>query len=285
MLLALMQGVTTFVREEAGAGCTVPDQSSEFVAFWDFEEASNSTRVASGGSCSSGSDCDLANQNTMLLDAVNFVEQSGSAASLDADNDALTCANATCDELTGLTGSVTWGVYAMTPTLQNQDVFDNLDGSNGGFEMKWRTNVFECRIGDGVDTATATSAGSSLSSDSTFYHLACVHDDVGNTIQAYVDGAASGSSASQDDMAANAADTFQVSQTGSLGFDGSIDAPWVYSGVLSAAEVCYLCSAGGPANDAGMTCSGGSFVGLGLNASQCGSCSLAGLDPEDPITP
>jgi hypothetical protein len=55
-----------------------PDWAASFVAIWNFDEASGN-RLASGGTCAAGTDCDLTDNNTVSSDAVEKVEGARSA--------------------------------------------------------------------------------------------------------------------------------------------------------------------------------------------------------------
>jgi len=293
MLLMLMQGVTTFVREEAAGGLSEPpDETSSFVAVWDMEEASG-TR-ANAATASGGTDCDLVTINgTPVQDTSDFIEGSASVELQVSGPDGMEAAAATCDEVAGITGSMTVFTFARIASDTSGVVFNTRGGNDGMVLQRTGSSDYAiCKVGDGSDRVTcvgATNGWEEVGVDPAFQFAACVAEGgATDEIRVYMNGAASGSPCTQQDIAAGT-DPVQIgrSSSGTTDWDGEIDMMGVYDGVLSEAELCYLCSSGGPANDASMTClaQGSSFDAVGLNASNCGSCSLAAIDCQDPITP
>src|SRR3990172_12050712 len=96
----------------AAAGTPATDWSGSFVAWWDLEEGSG-TRIATGGTCASGTDCDLTDNNTVGQDTTNFVEGTAAALYVQANNEYLSCTAATCNKLL-FTNSFVAGCWART---------------------------------------------------------------------------------------------------------------------------------------------------------------------------
>lgn len=259
-----------------------PDESAAFLAWWSLDEASG-TRAQDGGSC--GTDCNLPENGTVGQDTSDIREGSAAADFDDNASNDLECEHATCDELS-FTGSVTFGAWHQSDAVAaNDSTFSNINvAGTGGFQLQ-RNDAsarLNCVVYDAGGAVTASSADSSWPDDGTWVHTVCRFDDAADAIQAYINGATSGSSATQDSMAAPANGfTIGNNNAGNFPYDGRSDEVFIYVGVLDAAEICHICSCG-ISNHQSCTCSGASYASTGRNASACGSCTLPS-NCSDPI--
>jgi hypothetical protein len=253
-------------------GYISPSQASEFSHVWLFNDSSGpAVDLVSGGE-------DLAWNGTPTQDTTNYVE---GGSSIDFDSSVYLDCTGACPSTIAATGSITFGAYYwLDDETVTKDIWDS-GSTTDGFRLLARgaqaDDHFRLMIGD----TTATNIDSTTDyAVNTWYQVVGKFDDVADEMEIFVNGASENTSSSQTSMDTNGNDIllpyFNATNV-------KMDVAFIYSGVLSDAEVCYLCSAGGPANGAGMTHDGTSFVSLGLNSSQCGSCSLTGIDPENPI--
>lgn len=275
---------------EAGGGgpesCTDYSTSSSLIAWWDMETAN--ARVATGGTCASGSNCDLTDNNTVTLNTTDFQEALGSADFEKDNSEYLSCADATCGELnTDAAFTVmAWVILNTSPAVTANFVSDLT--SAGGFVLRTTASEnFECRAAGPGTNKTETSGGTITLG--TFAHLSCSYDEAGDDeVKVYIDGVidCSGSCNVMDDAGASTADfTISLGHT-TLGWDGEMDEVSVWDVQLTAPEICYVCSCG---IENGESCTGnagdvpGSGGGsAGRNVAECGSCTMANCDATAP---
>ena len=293
MLLALLlpnpQGVTTFVREEAGGGPEIPNEWDEWVAGWAMDEESGTRAAIATSVCgNAGSDCDLADNAPVEDDQTNKVEGVGAALFVDGNDEFLDCANATCDEITGISGSVSYFTFARTTADTNVAWVGVVSGSSNEFGWmmyrKGSPDDWTVKIGDGSDEVDCTYA-TTHALNTYYYQGFTMAGGATDEVQLYEDGAAAGSACAQQDMAAASSD-FMISSNygGKLYMRGQIDLSGVFDGELTAAEHCYTCSCG-PGNEFGCVadaCEADGFSDYGQNVAQCGSCDMSSIDPCDP---
>jgi hypothetical protein len=269
---------------------------SSFIAVWNMDEASGD-RAASAGSCSSGSDCDLTDNNTVTSSTTNKVEGARSATFTEANNEHFNCAIATCDELAvPAAASWTWGCAGRSASARDDTIMRNmLFSPTSGYLLQRQgnsaNNPIRCQVGDGVATAATTDMG--VTTDGTWFHAACRMDNSADTINVFVNGANQGGIAYTPDIG-NPNTPFRVSSNSTTAdWDGQLDECFAINDSLTNAEVCRICSCqidgalcgciGTAYADNGrnsQTCSGGSCTGDGLTCStnadclSCGGCTL-----------
>lgn len=273
-------------------GILPTDWSGSFITIWSLDEATGSTRVASSASScgTAGTDCNLTETGTVLFDpGPSKQEGDGSARYNENGSNTLSCADVTCDELDFTSGgSFTAGcwIYPQSPeTASDADIFDN-ESTNAGYSLDRgiTNNSVRCTVGDAGGAVTAESATNAVQTLDTWYHATCQYDNTANAIQVYVDGATSGSSATQDDIAADTA-AFNLGRSvgGSSPWSGLLDECFVTSSVLTSAQICRICSC----QIDGSLCrcdpdSPTAYSDSGRNTSECGSCSLPSCNAAAP---
>ena len=212
------------------------------IALWRMEEASSSTRAnASGTTC--GTDCDLTNAGTVAKDTTNFVEGTASA-DWDAATDILSCTDATCGtsgaEL-DCVGDCTWGGWIRPTSDSTLRIIRKNTTTPGYMLFRGSTNDnFSCFVGDGTNQNTNMANGSAPINE--WHHAVCRLNDTTNTQQGFVDGVASGASATQGGVAASTS-TFQLGDA-TLPHVGEQDEIWVSNRSWSDAQICGECSCG-----------------------------------------
>jgi len=212
------------------------------IAVWKMEEASNSTRLnAVGATC--GADCDLANSGTVGKDTTSFVE---STASVDFNSavDLLSCTDATCGtsgaEL-DCVGDCTFGCWVRPTSDSVLRIIVKNTATPGYLLSRGSTNDnYSCFIGDGTNQTTNMANGSAPIDE--WHHAVCRENDATNTQQGFVDGAVSGSSATQGGVAAST-NTFALSNT-TLPHVGQLDECFVANKAVTNAQICRICSCG-----------------------------------------
>jgi hypothetical protein len=286
----IFSGGVIVMRGSAGAGDPAADWSASFVAWWSLDEASG-TRVAnSSTSCgSAGSDCDLADNNTVTNDTTNKQEGTASASFASANDEHLDCADSTCDELdhSGGTHNSTWGCWWRSSTATNQVVIDNLDlsgGGKGGYQMTRQTadERIWCRVADNNSNYGIFSVTGTAPEDDEWYHLVCrVIGDTADTFQTFIGGELSSSSPQTIETGGDG-ESFYVGTIdgGSESMDGELDECFVIHDYLSDAEICRVCSC--QIDGSLCTCDGTTYVDDGRNSSDCGSCTLPDCDATAP---
>jgi len=265
-------------------GTSAPaDWSPPFVATWNFDEASG-TRAASGGSCSAGSDCDLTDNNTVTQDTTNFKEGVAAADFTRANDESLSCLNATCDELIAPAGgSFTVGCFFRTDdTAGDQGLFDTLEaGATAGFAITrtTATSLMDFKIADSGGVILMT-AGVDSWPLNTWTHLVGRFDNDADAMSVVVNGVQIGGTTTQDDIGASG-DPFVIGSNETIDPSGQADECFYIDQALTDAQICRMCSCGIDGdNDIGnekCLCSGADatvYAANGRNTTQCGGCTL-----------
>jgi lysophospholipase L1-like esterase len=134
----------------------------------------------------------------------------------------------------------------------------------------------------GPATVQATTAAGTLPLD-TWAHVVGRFDNAGGQGQIFVNGQASGAAASQGGFG-TAPGAFSLSQSvGGYAWDGQLDECFVTARVLTAAEICRVCSCG--VNGTLCTCDAAtppSYLTTGRNAGTCGACALPACNAPPP---
>jgi hypothetical protein len=309
LLLALVLAATVYADVTTFIGVSgflttdwCPTSGTGCIALWKMEEAANTTRYATGGSC--GSNCDLTDyipnvgKNTT---AGQFVEGTASADFVGAAG-TLLCEPGTCTTL-GFSGDITFGCWVReTQDLVTvEEIWKINTIAFTGFRMRRRYNFDDllCTIGDGTALRSTDTADGSWAVN-TMYHMVCTHDG-SSTTTAYINGAYGNSTSVGSAMATDTSASFKVGN----GYNtGQEDECFVYDADFTAAQVCRECSCGlrgelcmcdAADNTAYKTCTtdadcqvlgnttalcntyGGTSRCVGKNATEtpnCGSCTL-----------
>jgi hypothetical protein len=269
------------------------DWGSAFTAAWYLDEVSNGTspvtRAKSAGTCA-GATCDLTDTNTVPSDAVNQQQGPRSATFTAANLEALSCAS--CTALKPAAGqSVTAGCWTRHTAGSYGPMLSVFGGATGGWYLDTHdADATHTSVAFGVGpsgpaTVQATTAAGTLPLD-TWAHVVGRFDNTGGQGQIFVNGQTSGAAASQSGFG-TAPGAFSISQSvGGYGWDGQLDECFVTSQVLTAAEICRLCSCG--IDGTLCTCDAGtpaSYTDTGRNAGQCGSCTLPTCNAFPPGAP
>lgn len=253
-----------------GAG-TPPDLSNKFIAWWNAEEAANSTRFnASGTTCPVG-DCDLDVANTVGKNTTHFRE---GVASADGGDD-LECPDTDCDELDRTTGqSISFGTWMRDVNdAANAGVMQKFSAGGWSLLHFGTTNdKIRCSISDGTTTSQDSSTASVNQFQMTL--VGCVFDNINDEIIPYVEGIANGCTpgstcATKTDITGTAANFIWNFA------DGQGDAAFVYGGVMSPQMWCHVCSCGIDGPNGPCTCDGSTYSDDGRRTSiDCNSCTL-----------
>ncbi len=238
----------------------------------------------------------MTDKNT-VTQSTSLIREGSASAQFDEDaSEQLECVAATCNELqsSGF-ASITIGCWAY-PTADTNDIFmlrNNNGAQDDGIAMdrESSTDNFRCRIGDATDNTNRLSATDSIELNE-WNHTACAVDWSGNDLYVYLNGAQVNSHETNSVDAPSTAYDFGIGgDSGFNSWDGNLDECWAIDDLLTAAEICRVCSCGvrgnlcrcdptTPANyiNTGRntsTCEGGSCSGDGLDCSSnadCGSC-------------
>lgn len=233
-----------------------------------------------------GCDCDLA--GTATADSTNRAIGERSIAFDKSAGQYVSCDMATdCNEFDlGQGGdSLTWmGFFRVT--ADEDAIFISKSGSSSQQFVAGRAasgDSFYCGVKNTSGTAI-TDDGPSTFTVGDWHFGACVFDNAGNTLQAYFDGAFSGS------PTAITTDLQGGNGIFGLGFDGAaaslngnVNMVALTKVAASSTELCRACSlgwsgAGGQCFDADTTV----YVDEGLNDTLCGGCTLPACDAAGP---
>ena len=252
------------------------DWSGSMVAVYDFE-SSGSPWDASGGTCASGTDCDLAATGSpaRTTTAGEFIEGTA-GAKLDASTtDYIGCTGTTCENTLYVGGSFTvgyWGKYDSTVTSAYSMGRDNNSGDGyfvyrqGGTQDKGT-----CKVGaDGSSTSYTHVAGYQVWADDTWMHFACVYDESANTLNAYENGVddTPASTSTVGVAGTNYTDIRYLSNGATAGTgDSHIDEIFVYDGVLTTTDVARMAACGIDGSEC--TCEGATYTDTGKTSENC----------------
>ncbi|MBS3166413.1 DUF1565 domain-containing protein [Candidatus Woesearchaeota archaeon] len=242
-----------------GADCPSGTCLDPVVAWWSLDEASG-TRYSTGGSCGdAGSDCDLADGNTVGQDTTNKMEGSASANFIAADNEYLRCTSANCNEL-NIIGSITAGCWLRTPIANHNtgSVWMVKFASNSGYRLATGTSNsrITCLIGDGTDSQSHSSANSVLGDD-VFTHTVCRYNNNVSEIRVFINGVLNGAQTTQQTML-NSSANFELSRSDNPAIDwqGQLDECFVANQTYTNQQICEICRFGldGEESDRGSLC-------------------------------
>jgi len=192
-----------------------------------------------------GTDCDLADTGSVARDATNFVEGAKSCSYASAST-LHTCTDATCGTAGAeldCVGDCTFGGWVRPTSDSVLRILTKNIATPGYLMSRGSTNDnFSCFIGDGTNQTTNMVNGSAPINE--WHHAVCRLNDTTNTQQGFVDGAASGSSATQGGVAVSTA-AFQLGNA-TLPMIGQEDEMFVCNrgATLTDAHVCRICSCG-----------------------------------------
>lgn len=274
LLLALpAMGQAHLMQNNSSSAAAATDWTGSFVAVWLFEDSDDLGVNEVGTTC--GTDCDMAENGTPLQSttAGQFMEGAGSLDLGPIDNDDfLSCVPSTCDELDVAAGeNITFGCWNKT----DQEAANAYTNYRSGFSDKFyfiQIQSFQakwtCGIGDDTDTVQASGTEDLAEAGDPISHVVCSFDNVGDVIQLYYNGATDGSATQQDAVSG----TIGSTSIGSAGadFDGQLDECFYIKDLLTAPEICRICSCG--IDGSRCTCDGTSYVDAGDNT-YCGSCT------------
>ena len=255
-----------------------------FVAVWEMEEATNATRINTT-TTSCGTSCDLSVVNTADKDTTNKVIGTASA-SFDGvtATDTLSCLFANCGSALNLAGSASWGCFIKQ--TGDLGIYERFAGTLASTLFEWgffgkTTNAFTCRAVNSGNTSLETSSNNSKAGDDGNFHAAgCSFDDATDFITLYQDGVfGNNSTLGAFAMQSVASGLGEIGGANAL-FAGNEDECYLYSGVLTAADFCRICSCG--VDGSLCTCSGTSYVTSGRNSASCGSCTLPSCNAATP---
>jgi hypothetical protein len=228
-------------RLAAPAGEAPADWSSSFDGIWLLEESSG-TRDNTGTCGGTPSDCDLSEVNPPIgNDTTNKMEGSAAADFTAANTEYLTCADATCTTL-DYSSDASWGCWARA-TQDSQDRIIDKEDTTDGYRLQRRSQDEQrCSVEASNVLVHADGANNSWPNDNAYYHVACVFDDVSNTLQPFLNGATSGSGSTANALGASTRDFELSANTSGAAWEGQLDECWTIGDVLTAAEICRICS-------------------------------------------
>lgn len=278
---------------------TPVDWSPGFVAVWHMEDGIGTVNAWTNHGCTSAlggtggtfacgfpdCDCNLTASGTVVQDTVE--KRIGNASGLFAvgDGDYLSCDMTTaCDEFDlGQGGnSLSWGAFVRATEDVNFQVYLAKTGSAVGQYLIGRN--------PGIDTifcGARNSGGTQIFDDSAgtmtindWHFAACEFDNPGDTLQAYLDGLFSGSPAAVLTDLQGGDDNLTIGGNDEVALStANIDEAFVYAGLLTATDLCRICSCG----VTGGACSCWSadttvYLDEGFNDTMCGDCTLPSCD-------
>lgn len=258
--------------------------SGDFIAVWEMDEASSATR-ASTGTCTT--DCALANTGSVTKDTTSghFAFGTGGAAADSALSDNLSCAASTCDEIKlNAVGGATWGCYGYVPTdgEQGQMLSWTTAATRWNIQRTTANNNVTCQVREAGGTLRSanTALNTWVAADRVF--AACTFDDANNELKAYTANTA-GTATSTSDIGNTTTGNFQAAG-GDSGWTGTVDTCFIEDHELSDTDLCRICSCGINGALGSCLCTGGgtAYTNSGLNASECGSCTLPSCNKAHP---
>lgn len=276
---------------------------SSTIYWWAMDDTGSGPRVESGGRGYPLQDCTDDTCSAAAIARETTTKLEGSASAGDFGNGDATTANylrcwdgdvgsppsgyVDCAAMdVGAGDSFSFGAFVnrTNKTLQNNMVFSKYDTStNTGYRLYLPVNVegVTLQVGN-VGSDHQEPAITSGLGTATWGHVEATFDNtssaVGNVMVWLRSGAATNSSAAS---AANLTDVTGNDKHLTIGKDsaetmsGFVDEAYFFPGALTAAQHCRICSCG--VTGSRCTCTGTAFNSVGLNASNCGSCSLSGL--------
>jgi len=267
----LMQGVTTFVREEAGGGPeAASDWSASATVIFDFESA-GSPYDASGGSCSG---CDLTSNGSPARATASPIE--GSAYLTTGATDYLECDQATdaaCTAIEDITSSFCSMAWANATSDANLSMNWGRE-SSGGYRTR-RGGTCDCNNFNVTGDSSVQHAGvtDSFEVADGWTHIVSCFNDTSNEMDDYVNGVASVTAPTTMDTAMQASSGDWRIGHNSGGMVGDTDEVVIYEGEdFTAPDACRICSCGWDGADCTVT--GSSWTDKGKNVSNCGTCTL-----------
>lgn len=235
-----------------------------------------------------GCDCDLTNNNSATGDESNKVIGERSIAYVAASNQSLTCDMATdCNEFNlGQSGaSLTYMGHVRT-TIDADSTFITKSGSTlHQFEMGFAASgdALVCSVKNTGGTSI-DDVGPSTFTTNDFHFGACVFDNGANTIQAYFDGAFTGSPGSIVTDLQGGNGVFGTGYDGTAGdLTGNTNLVVVHAAAVSATDLCRACSCGW--TGVGCQCFEPDptvYVDEGVNDTLCGNCVLPACNKAGP---
>lgn len=274
---SLMQGVKT------GEGALAPSNTSasylsQFTAVWYLEEGTTNARVNSAGTSTcggTGSNCNLSRGGGTVNDTTNFI-QGAASNSFDGVGDSLTCTS--CSALNPNDESISYGCFVYHDVVGDSAhdgvLIGKYDGTSG-YEMNQDYRVFNsawvttrCKVNGFTNTSHTLL---SYFFSGSWIQYVCVFDALNQQNKLYALG-----------MVQDSKDTWIMTPSSSdfkLGTGTSygdaqvhLDECFFYKGVLSARDVCKLCSCG--PDGSLCACGGTTWANTGRNATYCSSCEL-----------
>lgn len=281
--------VTCAVGPDVGVVNPV-DWSNAMTAVWHMEETNNATRTnnecvngVTGGTIAcgfAGCDCDVVNNATVLQDTTNKVIGAASAAFVTADNDFLSCALTTCNELnfTGSATSVSWGCFGRTNAdsvnmnmltkAADFSVFRDAASDTG----TCRVVLTDTTVKDAIGTTNAFPA------TNTFHSVICLMNGSSNVLGVLVDMVAGTPATGVTDIRDTSGTNtqFRIGRNSTtVSWTGNIDECFLYPGVLATTDACRIASCG--VTGRACSCLAGDqtlYVDLGFNSTLGSNCAL-----------
>jgi len=270
-----------------------PDWGGAFAAVWDLDEQSDGsapvTRAAIAGTCSSGGDCDLTDDNTTPSDAVNK-QQGARAASFTRSNaESLSCTSPACSEIRPAAGaSVTTGCWARHNAGTYGAITVAYGSGTGGWYLDSHfgdPNHDSVAFGVGADsgsTLEVATANLTMPND-TWRHVVGRFDDTAGQSDIFLNGESATTGAATG--FGTQPSTFSLSSSSAgFGWDGQLDECFVATFALTDQEICRICSCG--IDGTRCACFASTYVSTGRNTTECGNCTLpAACDAPPPSAP
>ena len=261
------------------------------VACWEMEEATSATRINDPLS-SCGSTCNLADTTTAVKDTTNFVV--GTAAAKGDGSTAsnvMSCPFATCGSNLNIHTSMSWGAFLRATSDVTASAMQYA-GKATNNQLSWGlgrdlvNDQFTCRLIDASNVDKTQASSFNKFPINTFISGICVFDDPNNQLTNYADNASSTGSGVNDMKSVTSGSMVFLANSSSgdtpTVWPGQVDEAFVCGGILSATDICRICSCG--VNGTLCSCSNavpGNYANPGRNTS-CGSCTLPNCNAVGP---
>lgn len=231
-------------------------------------------------------DCNLA-EDGVVADPVNKVLGEQSAAFVEAEGDFMSCDAASCSNefLLGQSGASFTLMCHVRSTLDADQTYMNKNGTTTSVYKMGRLAAGDdllCSVKNTSGTAITDTANGLTITD--YHFAACQFDNASDTVQAYLDGAFSGSPSAILTDAQGGSGDFSLGNDGTAGdLTGNTNVCTIVVGVTTAADLCRACSCGFPGR--GCQCwivDQAVYVDEGVNDTICNNCALPACDKGSP---
>jgi hypothetical protein len=290
--VTITDGVNT--GQEIPATVSAISWAPYMAGVWNLDESGASTRVNTGACGGTSSNCNLS-RNGDTTNNTTYFRQGTASNVFDGTGDYLYCTNANCGSALGAasngglaTGNISFGCWASENIGATAGEIGSIIGKHNGtygydLWLDYGTalslySIAKCQIDSWTTWLPSYATGLTLQRAPAITHYVCTFEDFTHTQTIYANGSTQidfgvpGYSLSYY-ITANSSD-FRIGSGANKGdFYGYADECFVYKGVLSARDVCRICSCG--IDGSLCTCSmDNNWTNRGRWETDCGNCSL-----------